>query len=151
MNRLRKLARLQREDRDLLCRALFAVVIVRLALWILPFKGRFGGAGFSLGAPSGPGLQPPSGPTVERLVWAIRNAARVVPFATCLTQSLALRRLLASAGYASQLHIGVAKDPHAGFQAHAWVEHDGAPLLSTHSELTRYSRLYATADFQSQQ
>jgi hypothetical protein len=49
-----------------------------------------------------------------------------VPGATCLPQALAARHLLKRAGYAAQLRIGVAKDKQALFQAHAWVEVDGA-------------------------
>jgi Transglutaminase-like superfamily len=124
VNRLRKLARLQRAERDLLCRALFAVLVARLALWVLPFK--------QLRSRLDHRLRPIPSEPVERLVWAVRNAARLIPFATCLTQSLALYRLLARAGYPSRIQIGVAKDPETGFQAHAWVEHDGSPLLSTH-------------------
>jgi Transglutaminase-like superfamily len=140
LNRLGRLARLKRAEREVLCRALCTVAVVRLALWILPFEQvrcRLD-RGLRLAAPE----------PVERLVWAVRAAARLVPFATCLTQSVALYRLLARAGYPSRIQIGVATDPAAGFQAHAWVEHDGNPLLSTRSELSRYSRLLTLGGFQ---
>jgi hypothetical protein len=45
----------------------------------------------------------------------------------CLSQSLVLTRLLAARGLESRLVIGVV--PGERFAAHAWVEHEGAPLL----------------------
>jgi hypothetical protein len=44
----------------------------------------------------------------------------------CLTKALVLSALLARRGIAATLVIGVRPDP---FAAHAWVEHDGQPLL----------------------
>jgi hypothetical protein len=44
----------------------------------------------------------------------------------CLTKSLVLSALLARRGIAATLVIGVRPEP---FAAHAWVEHDGRPLL----------------------
>jgi hypothetical protein len=45
----------------------------------------------------------------------------------CLIQSLVLTRMLAKRSIASTLVIGVRKDP--AFEAHAWVEHEGQPVL----------------------
>jgi len=78
---------------------------------------------------------------VGRLVWAVRAASRRIPAASCLTQSLALHCLLARAGHRSEIRIGVAKNAEAGFQAHAWVEYAGQPLLSIPEEVERYVRL----------
>jgi hypothetical protein len=44
----------------------------------------------------------------------------------CLTKSLVLIALLARRGIPATVVIGVRHDP---FAAHAWVEHDGRPLL----------------------
>jgi hypothetical protein len=46
----------------------------------------------------------------------------------CLMSSLVLTRLLARRGIESDLVIAV--EPGAQFGAHAWVQHEGAPLLS---------------------
>jgi hypothetical protein len=77
----------------------------------------------------------------ERLAWAVRNSSRLVPKATCLTQSLALQCALTAAGLSSRVEIGVAKEPGGEFQSHAWVEHAGQTLLSPPVEVRRYSRL----------
>lgn len=60
--------------------------------------------------------------------WAVQTAARYgfAP-ATCLQRSLALWWLLRRAGIASDLRIGVRKTGEK-FEAHAWVECDGAAL-----------------------
>ena len=48
----------------------------------------------------------------------------------CLTSSLVLTALLARRGIPATLVIGVRLDP---FAAHAWVEHEGRPLLAAAS------------------
>jgi hypothetical protein len=45
----------------------------------------------------------------------------------CLIRSLVLLRLLHRRGIAGRLVVGVRDD--AGFGAHAWVEHEGRPVL----------------------
>jgi hypothetical protein len=63
---------------------------------------------------------------VVRLSWLVMQAARFLRV-KCLTRSVALARLLASRGVASELRIGVMKD--AGMlNAHAWVEWNGVVL-----------------------
>ena len=49
--------------------------------------------------------------------------------ATCLRQSLLLYGWLRRQGLQPQLHLGIA-DRNGPFQAHAWVELEGTPLLS---------------------
>lgn len=45
----------------------------------------------------------------------------------CLSQSLALKRLLDRQGIPSELRIG-ARRAGAALEAHAWIEHEGRPL-----------------------
>jgi hypothetical protein len=57
---------------------------------------------------------------VEQLTWAVKVASRRVPGVTCLSQAIALQRLLSGNGRCSELRIGV--DNSAGrFTAHAWL------------------------------
>lgn len=56
----------------------------------------------------------------------------------CLIRSLVLMRLLAQRSIPSTLVIGVRKN--SGFEAHAWVEHDGEPLLPP-GEFTRLTEI----------
>lgn len=134
MNLLRRLVRSNRRELALLAAALVLLARVRLALWLLPWQRMLTAA------------QPPRGMapprfSVDRLEWAIQSASRAVPHATCLTQALALHHLLRREGYAGTVQIGVSQ---AGgrFAAHAWVECNGVPLLSSLSELSRYSRFF---------
>lgn len=94
--------------------------------------------------PTGHLVRPESGPTVpmgtrplashERLVaerWgaAVDRALRWTPGdSACLIRATALRALVASRGLPrATVRIGVRRGA-AGFEAHAWVEQDGAPI-----------------------
>lgn len=61
------------------------------------------------------------GSAVERTLAALPTDSR------CLVRSLVLTALLSRRGIASTLVIGVRNE--STFAAHAWVEHDGIPLL----------------------
>jgi hypothetical protein len=47
----------------------------------------------------------------------------------CLVRSLVVLRMMARRGVRCELSIGA--QPESGFQAHAWVEHDGHAVLPT--------------------
>lgn len=65
----------------------------------------------------------------RRLGHAVVRALTVVPGDTrCLRRSLVLMQLLARRGISAQLVIGTRTSP--DFLAHAWLEHDGEPVLS---------------------
>lgn len=64
----------------------------------------------------------------RRLGRAVTRLLAHVPGDTrCLVRSLVLTRLLASRGIEAKLVIGARTAPE--FLAHAWVEHDGEPVL----------------------
>jgi hypothetical protein len=67
----------------------------------------------------------------------VRAASRYVPHATCLTQALAGQRVLAASGYESRVEIGVSKDEHRRFRAHAWVVCSGDIVIG-HEEANQY-------------
>lgn len=65
----------------------------------------------------------------RRLGWAVTRALALLPGDTrCLARSLVLTRLLARRGIPAKLVIGARAEP--AFLAHAWVEHDGDPVLA---------------------
>jgi hypothetical protein len=136
MTAMRKLRRLSSAERGLLLNATLLLVLYRVALWVLPWRR------LAVSRPSA-GTSRAARFSVERVEWAVRAVGRRIPRATCLSQALALHHLLAREGYASSIHIGVAKEVGAKFEAHAWVEHDGVTLLSSASELAHYSHLMA--------
>lgn len=142
MSGLITLGRLRADERGLALRALLLVTTIRIALWVLPLKRLRRLTGDWKNVP----LAVPCEMPVSRLVWAVRAASRRVPGATCLTQSLALHCLLTRAGHHSQLRIGATKDEEGRFQAHAWVEYEGEPLLSSAGEVASYAHVLAMED-----
>jgi len=63
-----------------------------------------------------------------RLGAAVDRTLRLLPTdSRCLSQSLVLSALLAARGIPSTVAIGARSGPE--FVAHAWVEHEGWPLL----------------------
>jgi len=64
-----------------------------------------------------------------RLGWIVVRTLAFLPGDTrCLRRSLVLTQLLARRGISARLVIGARAAP--DFLAHAWVEHEGAPVLS---------------------
>lgn len=78
-----------------------------------------------------PGLEPGSQEAqlaAARLGSAVQRTLRALPSDTrCLTESLVLSSALIARGIPSSLVIGARSKP--DFAAHAWVEHQGRPLL----------------------
>ena len=136
--KIQSFSRLPRSHRQLALRTWFLVCLVRLGLWLLPFRKLQSICAFWGRAGNGPKN---SGTSVQDIVWAVKLAARNVPQATCLVQAFATQVLLGRNGHAGQVHIGVALDPKLGFRAHAWVESQGEVLVGGWEELDSYARL----------
>jgi hypothetical protein len=67
------------------------------------------------------------------LGWAVARMLAYFPGDTrCLVRSLVLTRLLAKRGIQAKLVIGASPSPE--FLAHAWVEHEGHPVLDPGDE-----------------
>ena len=69
--------------------------------------------------------------------WAVRATSRYIPGASCLTRALAAQMLLTESGYDSRIEVGVAKDEHRRFHAHAWVVCEGNIVIGA-EEAYRY-------------
>jgi hypothetical protein len=135
LENLDRFTRLPPGRRQLLLRATCWVVAVRLALWLVPFRILWGLSQRKAAN------QPPTGPVSPAdLAWAVRTAGRLVPRATCLTQALALHKLLRRAGHSCRVRIGVAKTPGGRLTAHAWVEGDH-PTLAVGPEAGQFTPL----------
>jgi len=132
MRVVRRLASLPPAEVALLFRAWLLLVRMRLALWLLPWPRVL--------ALLPPEVRPSRRFTADRLERAVRAASRAVPYATCLTQALALNHLLSRGGYDSIVRIGVTN---AGgrFAAHAWIECGGVTRLSSDTDVARYAPL----------
>ena len=69
--------------------------------------------------------------TVEKVVWAVRAAARRVPFrAMCIEQGLAAQRMMRRSGIDARLHYGARQGAsEADLSAHVWVSVGGEIVL----------------------
>ena len=77
--------------------------------------------------------------TAVRLGKMVERVLTVLPTDNrCLIRSLVVLRLLAQRGIPARLVIGVRAD--GAFGAHAWVEHDGSPVLPA-AEFVRLAEL----------
>ena len=76
------------------------------------------------------------------LAWAVRNTARIVPFAHCLTQALSLQYLLGQQGMTSTIRVGVQMARNGTLDSHAWLIHDGTVLLGgSENELAAFTKM----------
>ena len=133
-------AALDANDWKLLGRTWIAVAGSRMALWVLPCRR----LGMSINTSAETASVRPS---PNRLEWAVRVVSHAVPCATCLTQALALQRLLARHGYVAIVQVG-ACNVDRRFLAHAWVEHEGQSLLGTSEDVARYARFFTWPESQ---
>jgi Transglutaminase-like superfamily len=144
MGLLSKFLSLPAADRGLLVKGMLWVWMVRIVLWLLPFRlvrQLLAGLADEFG-----GSQTRGPIFLDRVVWAVMVASRYTPAATCLTQALATKVLLSRNGYHAVVRIGVARSEAGEFQAHAWVESNGSVVIGgSESSLKRYTPL-ATAD-----
>ena len=97
MRRLTRFLALPAEDRRAFAVSIALLCVVRLSLWIVPFRWLRSAVGRV--APPPDGTPNPTPGEAERTVQAIESAARSVPGATCLTQALAAELLLRRAGH----------------------------------------------------
>jgi hypothetical protein len=142
---LRRLARfiaLPADERKLFLEAAILLLVVRLGLWIVPY--RIVNRILEWGAPRSRGARGYDTLLVANAARAVRAMSRYVPKATCLTQALALRTLLGILGQPALLKIGVRKNA-GSLEAHAWVESQGRVVLGGTRDLARYTALRAPA------
>jgi len=87
-------------------------------------------------------LKPLSFPMkAEQIIRAVeRSKERLGPAYTCLAVALTTEALLTQHGYESVLCVG-AKRAEGTFEAHAWIERDGAVVVGGPKEVTlQYTR-----------
>lgn len=133
---VRKFLALNAADKLLLFACVPVVAATRLGLTLLSYNT------LKRWLPDRAGARLASDEDVRRLAWSVRNAARVVPGASCLTQAMAAQFLLARSGRRSQIQLGVAKEPGGRVVAHAWLISNGHVVIGgSPGELQRYKFL----------
>jgi hypothetical protein len=134
---LHKFLALPAEERLLLVKALSLLIIIRLGLWLLPFRTLQRTLEKLFQSPITSHRQ---SSLPEKFSWAIDVVSRFVPSATCLAQALTLQALLSLEGIRSALAIGVARGDESGIAAHAWLEIDGTVIIGG-EERDHFTRL----------
>ena len=76
------------------------------------------------------------------IAWSVKQASRLIPFASCLTQALTTKLYFSRMGSNCTINIGVRTESSGKFFAHAWVLYDGDVLLGGDKEdLSRFKLL----------
>jgi hypothetical protein len=133
----RKFFRRPAADRRLLVRAFGVHACVAALLRVAPFRRT---ARWPVAA-KGHASRGIDAEGVERVVWAVRQAAAAAPWGrTCLTEALTAAILLGRAGCETTLRYGVASAGASGLDAHAWLEYRGNVILGDSSQ--RYAALH---------
>ena len=130
--------KLSHRDRLLLLSCTLVVLCVRIVITLFSYRT------VSCLMPVRSNAQPSSPDEVTRVIWGVRNAARIVPGATCLTQALAGQLLLAWHGLPSIVRIGVARDAHGRLLAHAWLMSEGRIVIG--GSIPDFNRYRSLAD-----
>ena len=134
---LRKFFSLPVQEQHILVKAFFLLIMIRLGLWMLPFRTLQKILERLFHYPVTSNWQSLS---PEKVSWAVSTVSWYVPSSTCLAQALTLQALLSREGIHSDLAIGVARDDVTGITAHAWLEIDGTVIIGG-QERDRYTRL----------
>lgn len=141
---LRRILRLRRREAVLLGQALGAVLLARAYLW----RGAHHGLRRRIEAHALPDPAVPAPRTdMTEVAWSVRNAARLVPGATCLTQASAGQLLLARRGFPSTIRLSVPVQAAAPgrLAPHAWLMAGDTIVLGGTAE--DYRRHRALHDF----
>ena len=139
MQRLYKFLHLSKEDRRLLTNSFLIIGTIRIGLWLLPFRTIFRFIERVVKKYSQKNTV--NHFNTDCVIRIVKTASRYIPKATCLTQALAARYLLARCGHTTNMQIGVLKDDKGDLEAHAWLESNGNILIGKLEDRTRYTTL----------
>lgn len=133
---LRRMRALEAREQLALVPATLRVLLARAALRTLPLRKVL--ERFDLPVHSGQGCVSLD----TRMLRHVRAIERVghglFPRSPCLTQAIAVQRLLHNEGLASDLRIGVRKDQGKSLEAHAWVEYQGSVVIGSRGLPSEY-------------
>jgi hypothetical protein len=141
MKKFRKFFSLNRSDRHLLISTFILLGLVRLGLWLLPFKT----LRQLLSAISRESVkfQKVDRTDLDKIVGAVNLSSCYMPVRVkCLARALTTQVIMSRYGYSSQLQIGVAKGKQGHLEAHAWVEHQEQVVIGHLKDLSRFIPLH---------
>lgn len=143
MRQLHNFFQLSGRERYLLFISIFLLSIIRLCLWLLPFrtilkilkKTRQNQPKISLSA----------------IVWAVNVATKyTLGSAKCLARALTVQILMSHYGYSCELRMGVVKRETGILEAHAWIEYQGQVVIGGMNNLSEFVPLSFGGDRGSQ-
>jgi hypothetical protein len=136
MRKLRKLWQMSMSDRLLLVQSTILLSVIRLSLWLLPFRIW---SSFLEDSTPLPQNQPSKVP-LGKITWAINVVSSQMPGGVkCLARALATHILMTKYGHTPKFKIGVAKGGEGQLEAHAWIENpDGKIVIGWLEDLGRY-------------
>lgn len=115
MRNLSRVLSLSGSEMLFLAHCLLVVAAVRLGLTLFSYN-RLRRRVTQLDAPHEAGIG-----DLRRVAWGVAAAARLVPYASCLTQAISGQYILARQGNASKIRIGIERDTGTQLKAHAWL------------------------------
>lgn len=123
-----RLFKLDRERRVYLRRALWFLILSRLAFALLPTRRILDRLQRGVAE-----KRRPLDPVDPRLVaWAVDAIAREVPWRSdCLIQAMAAALWLHRCGRQPRLHLGVRPSGQGSLEAHAWLSLDGKTIIGS--------------------
>lgn len=133
--RLMRIASMRAADWRLFAEGLATLFVVHLGLLARPFPRLLAWATTPC-APDGMAAEWPR-KRIDHTTWVVGLSARVT-FSRCLARSLALSRVLARRGVATDVRIGV-QTVEGELKAHAWVEWHGSPINDNARSLEPYA------------
>jgi transglutaminase superfamily protein len=117
-----RVSRLSGERKRLLLQATLLLGLASAAVALLPFRRaiRFGSVPLARRRPQ----------SVEGIVWAVKAAARRMPWRNaCIEQGLAAQRMLRRGGNDAVLHYGARHAKSGKLEAHVWVSIAGEAVI----------------------
>lgn len=115
MRNLSRVLSLSGSEMLFLAHCLLVVAAVRLGLTLFSYN-RLRRMVTQLDAPHEAGIG-----DLRRVAWGVAAAARLVPYASCLTQAISGQYILARQGNGSKIRIGIERDTGTQLKAHAWL------------------------------
>jgi hypothetical protein len=131
--RLAKIASFKPGDWSMLAESIVTLLVVQVALHVVEFPRLLSWATRMTVRHDAEA----SRAHIERTAWLVTLGGRVMRL-KCLTRSLALVRVLARRGVATDIRIGV-RTQDAKLQAHAWVESRGRVLNDDPLSIQRFA------------
>ncbi|WP_187428527.1 hypothetical protein ROLI_044550 [Roseobacter fucihabitans] len=114
------------------------ILVVRIGLWITKYQRIR--AALVQACPADPQYERRA--TVARITHAVAHIARLIPDASCLTQTISCQAILSWKGIPSTITMGLKKDQHGALKAHAWLSwNDHVVLEGDEGTVTDFNKI----------